>query len=102
MKAKGWIVVQARRRTYGSKKANGQMPLDSIRITRLTANKPTIEADQEAVEIEIDFPDDYFDTNSPKGSVVVPKQQTATPVVTTAAVKPKAPSAAAAVIHAQP
>lgn len=101
MRATGWIVVQAKRRTYGVR-PDGTYPVDRVALKPgLWKSKPTVEADEEAVEIEIEFSDGYFDHNSPKVVVHVPDDLSdATPIVTTARVtKGRKPSAAAAVIR---
>lgn len=99
MIAKGWITVGAKRKTYGQRVSSGKYGVESIRIKALTVNKPIVADDEEAVEVELDFPDGYFDTNSPKIVVKVPAVAAA-PVVTVAKVtKGRAPSAAASIVQ---
>lgn len=99
MKAKAYLVVQARRRNYAVR-PDGTYPVQSIRIIKSTSGMPALEADQEAVEVEIDFPDDYFDVVHPKIEVTVPNTPIASRITqTTAKVRAgRAPSAAAAVV----
>lgn len=104
IKAKGWIVVKATRKAWGTQNSAGQYPVDRVRISKVAINRPSVDADEEAIEVEIEFPADYFDTNAPKVVVQVPSSQASTnqPIVVKAVVKPKAPSAAAAVINHGP
>ena len=102
MKAKVWLVVAARRSNYGAINAYGQKRVDALRIVKVSVNKPAVEADSEAIEIEIDFPDDYFDTNHPKVQIGVPARKIDAPITATAQVKPKSPTAAAAILHGNP
>lgn len=96
--ATAWVLVSAKRRSYGS--VGGVFPVGSVNITKVTKTKPEAGVDQEAVEISIEFPDDYFDSNSPKVHIVVPHSPAPNPApVTAAVVRGKAPSAAASVIH---
>lgn len=100
-KAKTWLVVQAKRKTYGVANSAGEYAVDSVRFVKVAQKRPALDVDQEAIEVELDFPDDYFDTNSPKVVVVVPdNSQSKVPILTGAKVtRGKGPSAAASIIN---
>jgi hypothetical protein len=73
----------------------------SLKVVGVRAKKPDVAADQEAIEISIELPSNYFEEQNPKVHVQVPNRPAAQAQATTvtAHVKPKAPSAAAAIIH---
>lgn len=97
---KFWVVVEAQRRSWGTVASNGLRQVDNVKAKELRQNKPQTAADQEAVEIEITFPDGYFDANSPKIVVQVPPDPVVSvPITTVAQVKGRKPSRAAAIVH---
>lgn len=104
MKAKGWVVVKAKRSSYGANLPSGKKPVDMLTLKPgVWKSKPTVEDDEEAIELEIEFPDGYFDHNSPKVSVVVPKDQTKDSIIPVVAqvTKGRKASAAAAIVQRQ-
>lgn len=99
IKAEAWLVVKAKRRSYGKANAAGQYPVDSARIAGCYVNRPDTPDDGEVVKVCLEFPDDYFDHNAPSVVIAVPSSANHAPITTTAQVtKGKAPSAAAAVL----
>lgn len=99
VKAKAWLLVQAKRRQYGPVDPDtGKRALDSVRIAGVYANKPTVQDDGEAVFIEIEFDDKHFDQAITKVQIAVPAPSNDVTVRTTATVKPRAKSSAAAVL----
>lgn len=104
--AKGtfWVVVQAKRNQYRrSIPGDHSSPyaVDEIKPKAISVNKPTsVEKDQEAIEVTIEFPDGYFDTNAPKVEIKVPQVKNTAPIPVTAKVKARSQSAAAATIFA--
>lgn len=97
VKATAWIVVEG---NVAWSSLKGKNVMRGLRVAAVRANKPDVAANQEAIEISIELPEDYFDNQNPKVEVIVPpKQPTQTTTTVHAQVKPKAPSAAAAIIH---
>lgn len=90
MKAKGWLTIKARRTGYADK-------VTSVSIPRVTVNKPDTSADEDAILIEIELPEDYFDeAAAPTISVTLPKpdiREKAIPVVVRPRVRSKAAQA---------
>lgn len=97
---KAFLTVEARRKTWGDRTDDGKYKVDSLRITKVHKERPAAPADGEIVEVEITFPEGYFDHNTPTVKIHVPDNQPQQPqAVTTAKVKPRSPSAAASVVQ---
>ena len=65
VKAKFWVTVKATRGQVSNK-------VNMVRGVKLSQNKPDMTtADSEAIEIELEFPDGYFDENRPKVEITV-------------------------------
>lgn len=101
--AKAYGVIKIKRNGYGTVNVAGQRrPVTQIVLSRVTQNKPTVDADEAVVEIELTFPKGYFDQNIPKASVTfpdLPPMEVQATGTDTRPVRAKAPSPAAAVIH---
>lgn len=100
IKCEAWLVVQGKRSQYGPVNKSGQRRLDSVKVLKVQQSRPTIEGMQEAVKVIIEFPDDYFDNNSPEITVTIPKPDPSDMDIQTVAVvnKTRQKTTAAAVI----
>jgi len=72
--AKAYGVIRVKRNKYGRPNVStGLRPVDSITLSKVVQNRTAVTADETLVEIELDFPDGYFDANTPKVTVVFPE-----------------------------
>ena len=64
-------VIKVRRRGWGPQ-VNGRYAVNNISLLRVTQKRTTVNVDESLVEIELIFPDGYFDVNLPKAVVTFP------------------------------
>lgn len=72
--AKAYGVIRVTRRRWGPT-VNGQYGVDTISLVRVYQNRKSHTMggiDEEQVEIQLTFPDGYFDHNIPKAEVTFP------------------------------
>ena len=96
--AKAFGVIKVTRRTYGQL-TNGQHKVDRITLSRVVQGRPAVTSDEVVVEIELNFPDDFFDQNTPKAQVTFPTLPPMTVQASGKVTKGLAPSAAASVVQ---
>lgn len=106
MKAEGWLILKAKRSSYGKYPSGhpyeGQQRIDSVRTSRVTVSKPAqLDADEIAVKIDFDVDEGWFlnGVATIQATIPAPPQQSqAIAANVQLPVKPKGPSPAAAVI----
>lgn len=105
MNVECWLVMKAKS-GYGSYPPGtpwaGQQRINGARVTKVTANKPTLAEDEIAFKVEIDVDESWFLEGTATIKAQVPAQPAQTAAIQAQVdlpVKGRAKSAAAAVIH---
>lgn len=99
-KVTAYLTVEVTRSSWSKNSVTGQYNVERLRVTGVRKERPITPADGEVVEVNLEFPDGYFDDNVPSVTIAVPDNPASKPTTVQATVvKAKRPSAAASVLQ---